>query len=165
MCRPARRSWFTAMPEPVILSGVSNRLRPDPSNDLDGCLSRRGKDAFGLEAQLRAPTLLHHGDDDLTFSHWIARTTWKYIDHNPSRVLKVDISGHAIIFEYPLRHDVITLTLSRNPSRSTKSSTPFGHLPVVAGEEPQIESREIECQRSEPLYKAGRTWQTTQESG
>jgi beta-glucuronidase len=27
-----------------------------------------GKDAFGLEAQLRAPTLPHHDDDDLTFS-------------------------------------------------------------------------------------------------
>ncbi len=37
---------------------------------------------------------------------------WKDVDTNPSSVLKVDLSAHAIILEYPLSHDIITLPLS-----------------------------------------------------
>jgi Transposase IS116/IS110/IS902 family len=38
------------------------RRRVPPANKRDGCMSRRGKRAFGLEAQNRAPTLPHHND-------------------------------------------------------------------------------------------------------
>ncbi len=41
--------------------------RVPPTHDRDGGLSRREKNAFGLEAQRRAPTLPHHGDDELEF--------------------------------------------------------------------------------------------------
>jgi hypothetical protein len=49
------------------MGGAIERRRVPFNNDLDGHLSRRGKDAFGLDAQNRAPTLPHHGDDDLEF--------------------------------------------------------------------------------------------------
>jgi hypothetical protein len=40
----------------------------------DALLNRRGKDAFGLEAQNRAPTLPHYGDDYLEFPPRFIRT-------------------------------------------------------------------------------------------
>jgi transposase len=44
------------------------RLRQIPGiGPLVATANRRGKDAFGLEAQNRAPTLPHHGDDYLEF--------------------------------------------------------------------------------------------------
>ena len=49
------------------LGGSIERQRVPPTDSLDALLNRRGKDAFGLEAQNRAPTLPHHGGDYLEF--------------------------------------------------------------------------------------------------
>jgi hypothetical protein len=49
------------------LGGFIERPRVPPTDSLDALLNRRGKDAFSLEAQNRAPTLPHHGDDYLKF--------------------------------------------------------------------------------------------------
>ncbi len=49
------------------LGRSSKRPGLSRTGKLCGCLRRCGKDAFGLEAQNRAPTLPHHGDDYLEF--------------------------------------------------------------------------------------------------
>ena len=59
------------------LGGSIERRRVPPTDSPDALLNRRGKDAFSLEAQNRAPTLPHHGDDYLEFHqglHWTAKT-------------------------------------------------------------------------------------------
>jgi Domain of unknown function (DUF4279) len=47
----------------IGLGGTIERRRVPSTDNLDALLNRRGKDAYGLEAQDRAPTLPHHGDD------------------------------------------------------------------------------------------------------
>src|SRR5258708_14335973 len=49
------------------LDSLERRSPVKVADSLDARLNRRGKAAFGLEAQNRAPTLPHHGDDDLEF--------------------------------------------------------------------------------------------------
>ena len=65
--------WLDALerlsPVKGVITAAANKLAPidrrrvPPPHGLGALLSRRGKDAFGLEAQNRAPTLPHHGDD------------------------------------------------------------------------------------------------------